>query len=115
MEKKEFVVRFKNYVQEENTVHTMIDALSMQLAKKIDNCIVHGLERKGYVFNNKQDLDIFIKENCRAEVYQQTTRYFVNDIPFLEYIKNDPNKVSSITNLDHKVELRVDFATITYL
>lgn len=55
------------------------------LANQFDEIIHKGLNLKGYTFFDKLELEIFIKENCRCEDYEQLKQriYYVKDIPFL--------------------------------
>ena len=62
----------------------VIGRLSSQLNKQLEDYMIEGLKRKGFEFENRIELENFIKSNCRCEdrtdIKQRT--YFVNDIPF---------------------------------
>lgn len=58
--------------------------LSSKLNDKIDAYFLEGLKRKGFTFNNKNEVETFVKVNCRCEDNPKTEErlYFVNNIPF---------------------------------
>ena len=62
----------------------VIGRLSSQLEKQLEDYMIEGLKRKGFEFENRMELESFIKSNCRCEdrtgIKQRT--YFVNNIPF---------------------------------
>ena len=65
-------------------IASVIGMLSSQLNKQLEDLWIEGLKRKGFEFENRIELENFIKSNCRCEdrtdIKQRT--YFVNDIPF---------------------------------
>lgn len=69
---------------------------------RVDQFVVEGLERKGFKFENKQDLIKFIKKNCNGEHYEESnkTTFFVNDIPFLEIDHSLQNKFKICDNTE---------------
>lgn len=54
------------------------------LIKKTEDLFVEGLKLKGFEFENRFELETFIKEHCRCEDNMDLKQriYFVNDIPF---------------------------------
>lgn len=52
---------------------------------KLDELAIEGLAKKGFTFKTKDELIDFIKSNCVCECFGFIRRYFVNNIPFLEY------------------------------
>ena len=65
-------------------IESVIGRLSSQLNEQLEDYMIEGLKRKGFEFENRIELENFIKSNCRCEdrtdIKQRT--YFVNDIPF---------------------------------
>jgi len=64
----------------------IIETLSLNISKKLDIVITEGLALKGFEFNNNNDLEDFIKQNCRCEHTigpEEEKVFFVNNIPFL--------------------------------
>lgn len=55
-----------------------------ELTNKFESLIIEGLKLKGYEFENKIDLEKFVKENCRCQDYADVKQrtYFVKDEPF---------------------------------
>jgi hypothetical protein len=57
-----------------------------QLIAQWDEIFIEGLRLKGYKFNDRHDVEIFLKEgNCRCEDNQerQERLYYVKEVPFL--------------------------------
>lgn len=65
----------------------VIGRLSSQLNNQLEDYIIEGLKRKGFEFENRMELENFIKSNCRCEDRTDIKQriYFVNDIPFFLY------------------------------
>lgn len=45
--------------------------------------IMHALEKKGFVFNSKEEMHTFFKNNIKRHVFEDTTTYLVNGVEFL--------------------------------
>jgi len=54
------------------------------LSEKLDNLIIKALKLKGFEFDNKIELNQFVKNNCRCEdnVDFKERTYYVHDKPF---------------------------------
>ena len=48
-------------------IDDVIGRLSSELNKKLEDYIIEGLKRKGFEFENRLELQTFIKNNCRCE------------------------------------------------
>jgi len=82
----------------EDTISLFMSDIYNKLNKKLEDLIIEGLKRKGFKFENRHELEQFIKSNCRCEdrmdIKQRT--YFVNDIPFfLHLYEINPIKTDS--------------------
>lgn len=68
-----------------NIQNLIQEQLAKNLSNKFDDLIIEGLKRKGFEFENIQEAEPFVKENCRCEDYTDEQRrvYFVNDVPFM--------------------------------
>lgn len=94
----------------------VIGGLSSQLNKQLEDYIIEGLKRKGFEFENRMELENFIKSNCRCEdrtdIKQRT--YFVNDIPFFLHcyeIEVDLNLIQT----DREFKMSVNYGCYAYL
>lgn len=97
-------------------VYDMTNSLISELYENLNNLLIEGLKKKGFEFNNKLDLQIFIKQNIRIEDYQAKHEriYFVNDIPFfIHFYKN--NCLPSKTELERGFSITADLGTYAYL
>ena len=68
-----------------NIQDEIIKKISSDLNRKMETYFIEGLKRKGFEFENRDDLEKFAIANCSFEdmpdVKEKT--YFVNNIPFL--------------------------------
>ncbi len=94
----------------------VIGRLSSQLNKKLEDYMIEGLKRKGFEFENRMELENFIKSNCRCEdiidIKQRT--YFVNDIPFFLHcyeIEMDLNPIQT----DMEFKMSANYGSYAYL
>ena len=51
--------------------------------KATDDLIEKGLKRKGFVFKNRFEMEMFIKNNCEMNSQNDSVYYYVNGEPFL--------------------------------
>jgi len=85
-----------------------------ELNERLDQLLVEGLKRKGFVFSTKVKLERFIKNRCRVEEYTVSNQklFYVNDKPFLIYdMKIEPN----ITSLDKQTVLKASAGAYQFL
>lgn len=94
----------------------VIGRLSSQLNKQLEVYMIEGLKRKGFEFENRMDLENFIKSNCRCEdridIKQRT--YFANDIPFFLHcyeIEMDLNQIQT----DRGFKMSANYGRYAYL
>lgn len=94
----------------------VIGRLSSQLNKQLEDYMIEGLRRKGFKFENRVELENFIKSNCRCEdrtdIKQRT--YFANDIPFFLHcyeIEMDLNPIQT----DREFKMSANYGSHAYL
>ena len=94
----------------------VIGRLSSQLNKQLEDLWIEGLKRKGFEFENRMELENFIKSNCRCEdrtdIKQRT--YFANDIPFFLHcyeIEMDLNPIQ----IDREFKMSANYGHYAYL
>lgn len=75
--------------------------LCIGLTIKFDEIIIEGLKRKGFVFEDKDQVVEFVKNNCRCEDYAHIKEriYFVNDEAFLLHIYRSEIEMNTNCNL----------------
>ena len=76
---------FSNINDNHHLIGDAIKNIQNNLLNKLDNLIIEGLRRKGFVFENKNDLEKFIITNCRSEDNSEKKQktYFVFEAPFV--------------------------------
>ena len=89
--------------------------LSSELNKKLEDYIIEGLKRKGFEFENRLELETFIKNNCRCEEtpHKKERVYFANDTPFFLH-KYEIEMTNPIT-LDWDVKMCSNYGFYAYL
>ena len=94
----------------------VIGRLSSQLNKQLEDYMIEGLKRKGFEFENRMELENFIKSNCRCEdrtdIKQRT--YFANDIPFFLHCYEIEMDLNPIIN-DREVKMFANYGRYAYL
>lgn len=103
-------------------VQQLINNITKDLNKKIEDIIKEGLKRKGYEFADDTDLLIFIKKNCRCEeiklisANQKEKRYYVKDIPFLLFrTESENNIMSSLIDSNGTLKVSANYGYYKYL
>ena len=94
----------------------VIGRLSSGLNSRLEDLMIEGLKRKGFEFENRMELETFIKSSCRCEdrtdLKQRT--YFVNDIPFFLHCYEIEMDLSAITT-DREVKMSANYGRYAYL
>ena len=97
-------------------ISDVIGRLSSQLNKQLEDYMIEGLKRKGFEFENRIELENFIKSNCRCEdrTYIKQRTYFVNDIPFFLHCYEIEMDLTPITT-DREVKMSANYGHYAYL
>lgn len=76
---------FSNINDSRHLIGDAVRDIQNNLMEKLENLVIEGLKRKGFVFENKHDLVKFTKTNCRYEdnTEKKQKTYFVFDTPFV--------------------------------
>jgi hypothetical protein len=93
----------------------VIGRLFSQLNKQLEDYMIEGLKRKGFDFENRIELENFIKSNCRCEdnIDFKERIYYVNDIPFFLHkyeVIQEP-----ITEYNNGVRISANYGSYAYL
>ena len=80
----------------------LIDKLCKDLNRQVESVAIEGLKRKGFEFENRFELEQFVKNNCTCEHFIDSNEkvYYVNDIPFL--LHKYEFKISSPFNVNDR-------------
>jgi hypothetical protein len=81
-------------------IASITEILALHMHKTMNDLMIEGLKRKGFEFNNRIELEEFIKSKVRCEdrVDIKQRVYFANDIPFFLHdynIQNDFNPIAT--------------------
>ena len=90
--------------------------LFSQLNKQLEDYMIEGLKRKGFEFENRMELENFIKSNCRCEDRTDIKQriYFVNDIPFFLHCYEFDMDLNSIQT-DGEFKISTNYGHYAYL
>jgi hypothetical protein len=104
-------------MEQTHALPSLTDNLSYKLIKKLEDYIIEGLKRKGFEFENRVQLENFIKSKCTCEdiVSLKQRTYFVNGIPFFRHFYK--TKIDFNTNMSDNggIEISVNYGSFTYL
>lgn len=95
---------------------TMVNNMISNMQNILDDACIEGLKRKGYVFDNRRDLELFVVSNVVCNIYPNNGKrlYLVNNIPFLEYFPN--MEVDwPILNENRETKINAKLGTINFL
>lgn len=84
-----------------------------KLENKMEDLLIQGLRNKGYEFEDRYELKLFIATYCRCEDYQDKGEkiYFVKDLPFFLHIY----KVDSLVNTNKGNSISINYGNYAFL
>lgn len=97
-------------------INNVIGRLSNDLNKQIEDYVIEGLKRRGFVFSNRFELEEFVKQRCRCEDNTDIKErvYYVDNTPFfLHNYKIEPSQMPLITDREYKIN--ANLGTYAYL
>ena len=103
-ETKDFIVKDFDFF---NNITT--DAI-LNLNSQLENAIITALSLKGFDFENKPDLEKFIKERCRCEdnIDLKERTYFVDEKPFFWHSYNSNAEIKKVF-LERETKFSVNY------
>lgn len=106
----------EDYNINQSVVDDAIIHLRKDIENKLNDLFIKGLERKGFIFNNKKEIEDFIKKRCVCVMSYQTNEktYLVDNIPFLLYIE-DNNLVKVNNTIERDYRLTIDHGFYSFL
>lgn len=93
----------------------IMEQIIQSFSKKIDEIVIDGLKLKGYYFDNKIELEAFIKENCSAFKSGNETTYFVKGKPFLIHIFKDEVDPIAYDQITGETTIKANYGEYKYL
>ena len=92
-----------------------LNNIRMELSKMLDNVFIEGLKLKGFEFENRIELESFIKSNCKCEYHVDVKEkiYYVNNIPFL--LHKYESEYDFDINKINKNRITVNFGSYCFL
>lgn len=93
----------------------VISSLCKCLVNQLDNYLVEGLKRKGFEFENKFDLENFIKQHCSCvdNIEHKERIYSIDGVPFFlhryEIIQQE------ITEENNGIVMRANYGSYSFL
>lgn len=96
-------------------LYELIKKISNDLVDKLDDYLIEGLKRKGFEFEDRGELEKFIKNRCKCIdlVDFKYCVYYVDDMPFFIHYY-DKNIFSTGIN-DNRNILTADYGHYAYV
>lgn len=93
----------------------IINKMSLELACNLENLIINGLKLKGFEFENKIELEEFIKTRCRRtdNIDFEEHTYYVDNMPF--FFHKYRAELSPIIEHGNEIKLYYNFGSYKYL
>lgn len=93
----------------------ILNKIYSSLQSQLENLIIEGLKRKGYQFENKKDLEDFVKTRCRRtdNIQQKQCVYYVDDTPF--FLHNYEVVNEQLTEHNNGIKMSANYGTYSYL
>ena len=96
-----------------NTTEEISNKIYSFYLEKLEELILLGLNKKGYIFKSKEELFSFKKRNLTLEVLDNINTYYVEGNPFL-VVNQDLNPMDFKYNFDEQrintfVEIKYNF------
>jgi hypothetical protein len=93
----------------------VISRLSNGLVNQLEDLLIQGLKNKGFEFNNKIELENFIKTRCRKEDYIEKKEhiYYVDNIPF--FLHNYEIIYEPITEDNNGIKMTANYGKYAFL
>lgn len=97
-------------------IASIIDKITSELNKKLEDYVIEGLKRKGFVLENRFEFENFIKQNCRCEENTDLKEriYFANDIPFFLH-KYETDMGTNLITEGRTVKMSANYGSYSYL
>ena len=85
------------------------------LVNQLEDLLIQGLKNKGFEFNNKIELENFIKTRCRKEDYIEKKEhiYYVDNIPF--FLHNYEIIYEPITEDNNGIKMTANYGKYAFL
>jgi len=95
------------------SIHSQI---AEKMQKSFEDVFIEGLKRKGYLFDNKFELEEFVKEKCTVEIRDDINEktYTVDGVPFLVH-KEEINVVPNFIDDERGMTVICDYGQYKFL
>ena len=89
--------------------------LISDLTKKLEDFIIEGLKRKGFEFDNKTELENFIKTRCECkdDIDLKERIYSVDNIPF--FLHRYEISIEPISEDNKGINISANYGTYSFL
>jgi len=86
-----------------------------KLNNKLEKYLIEALNKKGFEFKSKIELEKFVTDNCRCEDNLKIKQriYFVNNIPF--FLHNYEMIYEQKNNFDEGFKMSANYGTFAFL
>lgn len=104
-----------NILKKPTFIWESMRSITSEINERLEQFFIEGLKRKGFEFDNRNELVEFIKSNCRCEdkLDLKERMYFVNGIPFLLHHYETKTEYPITENMCTKIN--VSFGYIDFI
>ena len=113
MVKRNILSKFKE--PQKPIVQDIMNDIISKLESKLEDYILEGLKRKGFEFENKIDLEKFVKTRClcKDDVEFKERVYYVDNTPF--FLHRYEIIYESITEYNNGINMSANYGSYAYL
>lgn len=99
----------------QSTIHDVTSRLYSDLQNKLEDYIIEGLKRKGFEFENKTELENFVKTRCECKdnVSFKERIYYADNIPF--FLHKYEIIYEPITEDNNGIKMSANYGSYAYL
>ena len=99
----------------ESCLASVTSRIFSELQTKLEDYIIEGLKRKGFEFENRTDLEEFIKTRCECKdnIYFKERIYYADNIPF--FLHKYEIIYEPITEDNNGIKMSANYGSYAYL
>lgn len=108
--------KFNELQHDPATIQQTVALIEERLLIQLTSLIIKGLEKKGFKFKTRKEIESFISENCtiNENPIGNKTIYYVNSKPFL-VVNKAAQPIFTEVNEDQEVEVKGNLGEYSFI